>query len=127
MFTKTAPEVFETRWAMSYLRGPLTRQQIKLLMDPIKAQSEAGVTRQPTLITESETPAQSVTTEAGKTAAANKNLDQNRQPILPPEIPQYFIPVRTKEPGAANSCISLQSSVPQKSDLVIRNLTAAAS
>ena len=28
------PEVFETRWAMSYLRGPLTRKQIKTLMDP---------------------------------------------------------------------------------------------
>ena len=27
------PEVFETRWAMSYLRGPLTRKQIKTLMD----------------------------------------------------------------------------------------------
>ena len=26
-----APTVFETRWAMSYLRGPLTRQQIKML------------------------------------------------------------------------------------------------
>src|SRR6185369_3699638 len=31
-----APELFETRWAMSYLRGPLTRAQIKLLMDPVK-------------------------------------------------------------------------------------------
>jgi hypothetical protein len=29
-----APEVFESRWAMSYLRGPLTRAQIKTLMDP---------------------------------------------------------------------------------------------
>jgi hypothetical protein len=29
-----APVVFETRWAMSYLRGPLTRNQIKTLMDP---------------------------------------------------------------------------------------------
>jgi ribosomal protein L12E/L44/L45/RPP1/RPP2 len=28
-----APVVFETRWAMSYLRGPLTRDQIKKLMD----------------------------------------------------------------------------------------------
>src|SRR6185312_6860674 len=34
-----APEVFETRWAMSYLRGPLTRVQIKALMDPMKGQS----------------------------------------------------------------------------------------
>jgi len=28
-----APVVFESRWAMSYLRGPLTRDQIKRLMD----------------------------------------------------------------------------------------------
>ena len=28
-----APVVFESRWAMSYLRGPLTRVQIKQLMD----------------------------------------------------------------------------------------------
>ena len=26
-----APEVFETRWTLSYLRGPLTRSQIKRL------------------------------------------------------------------------------------------------
>lgn len=30
------PVVFESRWAMSYLRGPLTRDQIKTLMDPVK-------------------------------------------------------------------------------------------
>ena len=38
------PEVFETRWAMSYLRGPLTRVQIKTLMDPIKDQVAAPAT-----------------------------------------------------------------------------------
>ncbi|MET0580328.1 MAG: helicase HerA-like domain-containing protein, partial [Ilumatobacteraceae bacterium] len=31
---KDAPEVFTTRWAMSYLRGPLTREQIKRLTPP---------------------------------------------------------------------------------------------
>ena len=41
-----APEVFESRWAMSYLRGPLTRKQIKTLMDPIKAQTPAVATEQ---------------------------------------------------------------------------------
>jgi hypothetical protein len=30
------PEVFTTRWAMSYLRGPLTRDQIATLMAPLK-------------------------------------------------------------------------------------------
>jgi len=29
-----APKVFHVRWVMSYLRGPLTRTQIKKLMDP---------------------------------------------------------------------------------------------
>lgn len=30
------PVVFQTRWALSYLRGPLTREQIKVLMEPRK-------------------------------------------------------------------------------------------
>jgi len=34
---KDHPEVFTTRWAMSYLRGPLTRDQIALLMTDQKA------------------------------------------------------------------------------------------
>ena len=29
---KDQPEVFTTRWAMSYLRGPMTRDQIKQVM-----------------------------------------------------------------------------------------------
>ena len=31
------PKLFKTRWVMSYLRGPLTRDQIKKLMAPLKA------------------------------------------------------------------------------------------
>jgi len=34
------PEVFHVRWVMSYLRGPLTRTQIKTLMDPKRAAFE---------------------------------------------------------------------------------------
>ena len=30
------PVIFQTRWVMSYLRGPMTREQIKVLMAPIK-------------------------------------------------------------------------------------------
>lgn len=37
---KDKPEVFTTRWAMSYLRGPLTRDQIALLMKDQKASAE---------------------------------------------------------------------------------------
>jgi hypothetical protein len=45
-----APEVFQTRWTLSYLRGPLTRTQIKQLMDPIKRESRPKrASRQPHL------------------------------------------------------------------------------
>ncbi len=41
------PVIFQVRWAMSYLTGPLTRSQIKLLMDPKRgdfAQTTAAAT-----------------------------------------------------------------------------------
>ncbi len=35
---ENAPVTFETRWVLSYLRGPLTREQIKILMAAKKSQ-----------------------------------------------------------------------------------------
>ncbi|MBJ7327914.1 MAG: ATP-binding protein [Chthoniobacterales bacterium] len=52
-----APVMFQTRWTMSYLRGPLTRDQIRLLMDsarPAKAataMTAAPVASSPTAAT----------------------------------------------------------------------------
>jgi hypothetical protein len=38
------PVLFHVRWVMSYLTGPLTRSQIKTLMDPKRAAFETGTT-----------------------------------------------------------------------------------
>ncbi|MFT4705803.1 MAG: hypothetical protein ACI81R_003515, partial [Bradymonadia bacterium] len=38
-----APVVFQTRWVMSYLRGPMTRTEIKRVMDPYKAARAASM------------------------------------------------------------------------------------
>ncbi len=38
-----APVVFHVRWVMSYLRGPMTRRQIKTLMDPKRSAFEVEV------------------------------------------------------------------------------------
>ncbi len=81
-----APELFETRWAMSYLRGPLTRAQIKSLTDPLKG----TVTAAPSV-------AASV---PGVTPA------QSQRPVLPPEIVQYYLPVRSS--GGADAKLSYQ-------------------
>ena len=80
------PEIFETRWALSYLRGPLTRTQIKTLMDPVKDGNLAGTSQT------SPTEASSKKTR-GAAPAAN-----NHPPVLPPEIPQYFLPIRGSQP-----------------------------
>ena len=80
------PEIFETRWVLSYLRGPLTRTQIKTLMDPVKEGNLAGTT--------SSSSANASSQKAHKaTSASNQN-----PPVLPPEIPQYFVPIRGSQP-----------------------------
>ena len=81
-----APEVFESRWAMSYLRGPLTRAQIKTLMEPIKQQATAQSGSRSSAQTTASAP-QTV----GKVSAA-----QTQQPVLPPDVAQYFVPVRSR-------------------------------
>ncbi len=74
------PVVFETRWCLSYLRGPLTRSQIKLLMDARRA-DVAGPSRE-------RTPAPSSPQQAGTAS----------RPILPPDVPQHFLPIRGTKP-----------------------------
>lgn len=62
------PVVFRTRWAMSYLRGPLTREQIARLMVSRRKPLEAA---------EPVVPAR---------------VKQTR-PVLPPGVPEGFLPV----------------------------------
>ncbi len=44
---ENAPIVFQTRWVLSYLRGPLTRDQIRALMEPRKAAQQRSDTKPP--------------------------------------------------------------------------------
>jgi len=88
------PVVMETRWAMSYLRGPLTRTQIKSLMDPVKTQAGGAAT------STAATATQTVLAPAA-TAAISSAKHQSDHPVLPPEVSQYFIPVRTAGPAGA--------------------------
>ncbi len=40
---KPAPVLFQSRWALSFLRGPLTRDQVSELMEPFKEQTPVAV------------------------------------------------------------------------------------
>jgi len=91
------PVVFESRWAMSYLRGPLTRNQIKSLMEPVKsvmavrqpAQVAPSISRAATM-----TPAQQV-----QVAADAAKVRKPERPLLPPDVTQYFVPLRSSQPA----------------------------
>jgi hypothetical protein len=76
------PVVFETRWCLSYLRGPLTRNQIKALSEP--AARALGVT--PKASAPATPPPKSATTSTSS------------RPVLDPAIPQYFVPTRNSGP-----------------------------
>ncbi len=76
-----APEIFQSRWDLCYLRGPLTRDQIKTLMDPLKASGSTGTAESPAL---EAVPASPVPVSTNATQPAS----------LPPDITSFYIPVR---------------------------------
>jgi hypothetical protein len=79
---------------MSYLRGPLTRNQIKLLMDPIKAASPITPTAVPVTPIAPATPMSAVASSAAPTPSAAPSAPIGQRPALAAEIQQFFIPVR---------------------------------
>jgi hypothetical protein len=82
---ESKPLLFQTRWAMSYLRGPLSRPQIQQLMatsTPVVAGDGARQTRS----TASTSPAAS---------------SGGARPVLPPGIEQYFLPAGAAGAAAA--------------------------
>ena len=97
-----APEVFETRWAMSYLRGPLTRTQIRQLM--------AG--RKPAPAPSRASPAPAAAAAAGlrssraTAAAATRTAPGGARPVLPPGVNQHFVPTRGADSGRGDPRLS---------------------
>lgn len=82
------PVVFQTRWTMSYLRGPMTRQQIKVLMDPRRPSATKAAPKT------AGAPA-TATTSAAPVAVAS-------QPTTAPDIPVVYLPARSSPPSGAS-------------------------
>jgi len=74
-----APVLMKSRWALSYLRGPLTPAEIGRLMAPRKSASSSSVLPRDAM----------PQAAAAATAAATAS-----RPALPPEIAECFLPVR---------------------------------
>ena len=78
---ENAPVTFQTRWTLSYLRGPMTREQIKTL-------------------TAAAAPAEAAPgAAAALPAAAPDAVHDSRPPILPPGIEAHYLPVSGSTAG----------------------------
>lgn len=78
-----APVLFETRWTLSYLAGPLSRDQIKRL-------------------TEAQAPPGARAREATTAPVPAPVAVVSGPPPIPPDVSQYFLPLAT---GAASGVI----------------------
>ncbi|MBN1641119.1 MAG: ATP-binding protein [Anaerolineae bacterium] len=103
---ETGPVIFQTRWVLSYLRGPLTRTQIKELMDPYKATQPQPVEAAPQAAPRAK-PAPAAAAPAAAAAAGVAapaaaaiaaapvaEAPSVGEPTLPPGVTQYFVPPR---------------------------------
>jgi hypothetical protein len=84
-----APVTFETRWTLSYLAGPMTREQIRSVTAAARRSAPA--------------PAPSPFTGAMPTSAtggdhALHRMGNGAPPVLPTDVPQFFLP--PVQPGA---------------------------
>jgi hypothetical protein len=77
------PVLFQTRWVLSYLRGPLTREQIQTLMIPLKKEAAQEMAK--------EAPVQSF--QPSQPQAEQRILGAERA-VLPPGIPEHFLPAK---------------------------------
>jgi hypothetical protein len=77
------PVVFQSRWAMSYLRGPLTREQISRLMGGKKGTGKR----------EGEAPAAPLRSTVG--------VAHDQRPVLPPDVTERFVARRASLPNGA--------------------------
>ncbi len=80
------PVVFESRWVMSYLRGPLTRDQIRLLTPAAARPAEVTAPPPPAAPAAAAAPA--------APAPARSTAQRSAPPVVPAEVEQVFLPTR---------------------------------
>jgi hypothetical protein len=107
-----APITFRTRWAMSYLRGPLTREQVSDLMAGREPDSVADHTAAP--------GAGGETSESGAAAVlASDGSLSTSPPSVGGDISQVFVPVAL---GATGAALAIEEEVGPNAEVVGQSL-----
>lgn len=81
-----APITFETRWTMSYLAGPMTREQIR----SVSSQQPSAPSARPTGA--AAVPGIGATGSTGGSVGALDARPASHAPVLPHDIAQYYLP-----------------------------------
>ncbi|MBX7073227.1 MAG: ATP-binding protein [Pirellulales bacterium] len=102
----SGPVTFQVRWAMSYLRGPLTRDEMRRLCDPQRPDSGG------------EAPGRLANQARVSTTAAPSDGSHASRPVLPPKIPQIFL---TPREAHAEQKVVYQGSIVGVCDLHFRS------
>jgi hypothetical protein len=123
------PQLFQTRWALSFLRGPMTREEIGRAVAPIRERDHAGAVggmkacnhcgadvpagagrrcpacgKDPWEKTTSSAPVAKVATLVGSAPAtpaahAAPAGPSTSPPVLPSDVTQFYVPVAGAQPG----------------------------
>jgi len=89
------PILFQTRWAMNYLAGPLTRTQISTLNTLVGARflsTTTGSHSKPPTSTTTEQKPQSVTEKESPTGKRRETPGSTTRSAVPSGIEEYFLP-----------------------------------
>ncbi len=101
---ENAPTIFETRWAMSYLAGPMTREQIRQLGSTTGGAPIAAVIAP-------------VSVNASGNASGNATASvAAHPPVLPPDIPQVWLPSRF-----ASALVTWRPAILGVADITVNN------
>ncbi|MEM8758040.1 MAG: DUF87 domain-containing protein [Planctomycetota bacterium] len=90
------PTLFHTRWAMSYLRGPLTRDHIRALTPDDTQEDQQEATREE----HHQPPGEDQTTPV----PANQPAGSASRPPIPPDLDQGYLPA-TELPGPGETLV----------------------
>jgi hypothetical protein len=112
------PVIFETRWTLSYLRGPLARQEIKRLMEPCRAKclsesnNQAVISTAGTVVLPSPT-AQNATPKGVSTGSSPGGNVSGLDPTDVSSSPQGGSSSRSSSSSSSSSSVNKQTTAPQ--------------
>lgn len=123
-----APVIFNTRWAMSYLRGPLTRLQVRDLVAqagmklPAEAVASAAAAGGPTGAAATAAVTTRTASAPAATAAVQKEPEvpyESTPPVLPGSIQQVYLPLRQ---GASSAERAVEERAAGRIEVLSRNV-----